>query len=144
MTDESFIRWRDTTRTHLGHTNNLVIGLSVGLLAYCGTLLGQSDFKPIGISRSLFLWTMGVLLSCAILGIACTVNRLLDFRLTAETVKKRDRENATDADLQPLRAKTRRYGFATWAFLWLQLASFAGGVILFVVAFISIYGNKLF
>ena len=126
MTDKesnSFVRWQEVTREHMGGLINLVLGLAVGLLAFESTLLIERKFTApctfgLGILSIVFLFfSIGFALWCAI-------NRLSDFRLTTQIARGKEK-GATD--LKEKREESKLLGKTTWWLLKIQLGLFGLG-----------------
>ena len=87
---DSFVRWQSVTREQLGAITNLVLGLATGMIAFESTLLLESKlvercaFSFGIVSLALLVLSVGIALWCAI-------NRLRDFRLTAQIARRRER-----------------------------------------------------
>jgi hypothetical protein len=139
---ESFVRWQGIAITQLGYAANLILGFATASLGFSLTLLKDKDFVPQGRGKWLFSLSLGALLLSIVFGIWCVINRLRDFRETTQIA--RDREQLSDAELQQRRDDVDKLGKCTWLLFWIQLASFAAGLIALVVVFATLYCDKLF
>jgi hypothetical protein len=140
---DRFARWSETTRTQLGYSTNLILGLSVGLLAFFAGLVAEQNLILDETGRSIALLAIVSQLLSVLLGIAVTVSRLIDFRMTSRIVRKRDRDGASNEQLVHLRTIADRYGKATWRLFWCQLVMFCAGSVFFTTGFIYIFRAKL-
>jgi hypothetical protein len=113
--------------------------LSVGGLGLCFSLLQQALFKPVGWYAVAFLLALLSLLVASIASITATITRLLDFRLTAQKVRKGEEEEpltyfGTDAS---------GYGKATWRLLWSTAVSLCIAVVLLSIVSANLYLGRL-
>jgi hypothetical protein len=122
---ESFIRWQAITRDQLSFSSNLILTLSVAALGYQLDLLNREP-NPDKCHIGLGIVAAIALTASVLLGIGLVVNRLLDFKLTKDVARRRDR-GASDADLADDRAITDRRGKRTWCLFWWQTGTFAFG-----------------
>jgi len=130
---ESSIRWQGRSIEQFGYALNLILGLSVAAIGYELSILLDDEFKRAGWQNCLFVISMLSLLLSVAVGLWCVVNRLRDFRATAETA--RDREDGASAlKLQPLRTLTCTLRKRTWLLFWWQIAAFGIGILLLVIA----------
>jgi hypothetical protein len=130
---DSFSRWQARTIEQFGYALNLILTLSVAALGYELALLlnmnlGRLEWKK----YLLVLSTLSLTLSVAA-GLWCVINRLRDFRATAQTARRRQ-DGASEAELQPLRSLTRSLGQRTWLLFWWQISAFGAGILLLVIA----------
>lgn len=139
MGNERFVRWQGQTISQLSTALALFSGLSVGALGFLFSLLQDTSFKPTGILALLFCIAFLSLLVASISGSAAVVTRLLDFRLTAQKLRKTNNEPltlfGTDAS---------RYGKATWILFWVLLVSFTIGILLSSVVIGVFYLASIF
>jgi hypothetical protein len=130
---EASIRWQGRTIEQFGYALNLILGLSVAAIGFELSLILGHGHKNGGWQNCLFAISLFTLLLSVAVGLICVVNRLKDFRATAETARKRE-DGASDLDLQPLRTLTRKLGQRTWfLFLW-QISTFGVGILLLAFA----------
>jgi amino acid permease len=127
---QSFIRWQERTMKQLGYVNDLLIALSIGLIAFQTQLvIGQESFNILNkviISLSLLLILLSILLGCYV-----AWNRLLSFRLTAQIARKR--ETNQRARIDELRDEVKIKDERTWWYLHAQAVSFGVGALLLVI-----------
>ncbi|MBA3006221.1 MAG: hypothetical protein FP810_06475 [Desulfocapsa sp.] len=132
---ERFIRWQGNTMGQMSVVLGLFATLSVGGLGFCFSLLQQSLFKPTGWYAVAFLITLLSFLVASLSGIAATVTRLVDFRLTAQKVRCGELEEpltffGTDAS---------GYGKATWRLFWCTSVSLCLAVALLAIVCAKLY-----
>lgn len=128
---ESSKRWQARTIEQLGYAINLILGLSATTLGFVFSIL---LYNKITYSQG-EKWLLSVSAIFAFLSIMialiCIVNRLQDFRTTAEIARIRE-DNSDDPRLKSLRIYVGDLGRKTWdLFLW-QIATF--GISIFVLA----------
>lgn len=116
-----------------GYALNLILGLSVAAIGFELSLLLSKEFEKDGWQNCLFAIAMLFLLLSVGVGLWCVINRLRDFRATAETARQRE-DGASDLDLKPLRKLSKTLGERTWLLFWWQISSFGVGVLLLVIA----------
>lgn len=122
---ESFVRWQEVTRNHFSALSNLVLALATGVLAFNSSLL--VDHKMPSEGSFLFSIASLVFLAASIcFALWCSVNRLRDFRLTAQVARKHQRG---EMNIQPLRGESSSMGNLTWRLFWLQVGLFGVGSI---------------
>lgn len=139
------VRWDSYRINQFSYTNNLLIGLN---LAFLGFFINQSGFK---VSCNCYFITLqlltGLLLSVSfIIGLVTVLNRLQDFRKTAELTKRRKKKfehdynlkshteiEVIDSDIRTLKSETEKLGTMTWILLRLQIWTFLIGTMFGVV-----------
>ncbi len=139
---ESSIRWQSRSIEQFGYALNLVLGLSVAAIGFELSLILGDELKNGGWKNCLFAISLLSLLLSVAVGLLCVVNRLRDFRATAETARQRE-DGASDLELQSLRTLTRKLGQKTWLLLWWQIATFGLGISLLVFAVGSMIATAL-
>lgn len=128
----SFIRWQLVTREYFTFTSSVVLGLSTGLLAFISERL-LTGIRPSCIV--LLIGGIAVLLLVLSIGLAlwCSINRLRDFRATAQIARRRDRnERVSPED----RLETKILGERSWLLYWWQLTFFGLGAATSAIALI--------
>lgn len=120
---DSFTRWQEAAREHFSAVSNLILALATGLLAFHSALL--LDHK---LSSTCAFWFAAASLLFLAASVAfalwCSVNRLHDFRLTAQIARRREKG---ESDIQGLREESRSLGKLTWNLFWIQVVSFGLG-----------------
>jgi len=131
---ESFVRWQSATRKHFTVTSSVVLGLATGLLAFVSEhflldapppnwyvlLTGLIAVLSLGTSIGLALW--------------CSINRLRDFRATAQIARKRAEGEAV---LVADRRETTALGEFSWQLYTWQLILFGIGAVASVAALLG-------
>jgi hypothetical protein len=140
LPNESFIRWQNIRITQLGFANNLIITLSVASLGYLMNFINIPNI--LNFFQKLLFWISSTLLifSC-FFGLLLVVNRLEDFKITAQIAKKRETEE--NINISILREKTEKLGKKTWNLFITQVSTFfVGFLFLTIIISISIF-NKI-
>lgn len=137
--NERFVRWQGQTISQLSTALALFSGLSVGGLGFLFSLLRDASFKPTGILALLFLLAILSLLVASTSGSAAVVTRLLDFRLTAQKLRKTNNEPLT-----LFGTNASGYGKATWILFWVLLVSFTTGILLSSAVIVTFYLARMF
>jgi hypothetical protein len=137
-----FIRWQQLTYTQLSNTNNLLLTLTLGMLAFS---VSKTGLKLPTNGTILFITISGyiLLLTSIIMGLLLTINRLADFRETKDLVKYKLQRFETknkikehgdigkiNATINKLTTTTEKRGKHTWCLLLWQLWTFLLGSIL--------------
>ncbi len=92
---ESFIRWQGRAIEQFGYASNLILTLSVAALGYNISQLEELD-------ASCSVWSSAIYVSLFLLcisivaGLLCTINRLVDFRVTKEIAKENAKKKKVD------------------------------------------------
>lgn len=140
--DRSYRWWRKILIDQLGYAINLVLTLTVAALAYWFSLLRDSAFRPSGAPSTWLFSQQGWMVVsffalgfAALCGLACVLNRLSDFRGTAQRVLKHP-----DA---PEKWELRLRGRVTWWLFRLELVGFALGIAALAMSLLLTYGGKL-
>lgn len=141
MSNESFVRWQGITITQLGYAVNLIIGLTVATLGFSLSRLSDEKFILDGYGNWVFLISIICLLVSGGLGISCVINRLHDFRATAQISKNKE-NNSSKENIEGQRNLCQKLGARTWMFFKVQIVLFALGVVSMVIAVLLAYNNK--
>jgi len=149
----SFVRWQAISIAQLGFTNNLIITLAAATLGFSLTFLKDNDVVASCWAKCLLVLSIfGLLVSLAI-GLWCALNRLLDFRQTAQNARLRERLGAITSEQKKVdsqktldigRDKARALGRKTWALLYWQLGTFSFSVAMLVGSLVTAYHSRLF
>src|SRR6266403_5013819 len=118
--NERFVRWQKISIEHLGFCNNLILALTIGALSYSLTLTQDKTFVTARTAR----WYLGAVLFIAlvalslsiVLGLFCMLNRLRDFRGTAQRAK--------DSLAAPSKEELNQMGKLTWTLFYGQSWTF--------------------
>lgn len=138
----SFVRWQAVTREHFTVVSNLVLGLATGLLAFSVAGLNQASpskdcLRIIEASSMLFLATS------VALAVWCAINRLRDFRQTAQIARSRSIGKSVKSDMY---LETKVLGQLSWRLFWWQMVLFglgAVGVAIVVILRLWVQENAL-
>jgi hypothetical protein len=89
--NERFVRWQKISIEHLGFCNNLILAIAIAALSYSVTLTQDKTFVAARTAHPylgpvLFI-ALGALSLSVVLGLLCMLNRLRDFRATAQRAK---------------------------------------------------------
>lgn len=130
---DSFIRWQSVTREHFTFTSNVVLGLATGLLAFISERLLTG--VPLQ-CHILLLAGMAALSLVLSIGIAlwCSINRLKDFRATAQIARHRYRNEVVP---QEDRLETKVLGERSWQLFKLQLILFGLGTLISAITLLT-------
>ena len=139
---ERIVRWDKYRINQFSYTNNLFIGLNSGFLAF---FISQSDLtlRPCLILIDVYLLAILALIISFFTGIATTLNRLYDFRETAQLTKERKKNfehrhniiqhcniDKIRQKISHLELETKKIGNKTWILLKWQIWTFVIGTIL--------------
>ena len=136
--DLSFNRWQDKSIEQFGFTNNLFIALASGFMI----LEAQSAFRETTL-QPYEAWLVGIsiilMFASLTAGGILAINRLLSFRNTAQTARKRETKNRQGID--KLRDQTENIDTRSWRMLWSQTGLFAvGSLFLLIVVVHNLLG----
>lgn len=140
MSDERFVRWQGYTISQFTFVLNLFLGLAVGTLAFSVTLLKDDGFVLSSCLKTVFLVGLVALCLSVLAGCCAVVSRLMDFRLTAQKIRKKA-NGVGDDELGAY--KTKLLGRVSWGLFWFELATFALGLVGVVVTIFGKYGGKV-
>jgi len=132
--NDRLVRWQKLVIEQLGYTLNLVFALTIAALGYVFVLLKDISF-PAPEARWVVLLALILLTVSVFASFGCILNRLSDFRGTAQRVRGKP-----DA---PPKEELRELGRLTWCLFYISLIAFVGGVTALGVALLETYGSKL-
>ena len=135
--DESFIRWQGRLLKQMGFFNNLLLGLTTGLIAFQTQLAFDQGVSLMPCEIVVLLTSILILFLSILVGCYLAWNRLNDFRFTAQIARKR--ENGQLDGIGKLRRKSDRFGERTWNLIQWQAALFVLGSLLLFIATIGRY-----
>src|SRR5437868_2221446 len=84
-----FGRWQRIAMDQLGYVLNLFLTFTVAALAYWFTVVKDPRFAPSTLEKCLMIASFIGLAVAAVLGVLCVVNRLRDFRGTAQRASRK-------------------------------------------------------
>lgn len=137
MPNDKFQRWQKIRRDQFGYALNLILAFTVAALGYWFVLLGDKEFTPTPAAKCMMILSLVALSFSAICGLFCIVNRLWDFRGTAQRALGDDLADA------PTKTYLDQLGRRTWYLFYSQLIAFALGIVLLATALLLTYGAKL-
>jgi hypothetical protein len=120
---ESFVRWQANAREQFSSVSNLVLGLSTGLLAF----LTSGLVSPNTASTCMLIISvasLAALTGSIALGVWCSINRLRDFRATAQIARSRCNGDLVESEA---RADTKVIGNRSWQLFYCQVTLFVVG-----------------
>ncbi len=138
----SFVRWQSVTLTQLGNSLNVILTLSTASLGFAFASVNRGSFE-LGEARVPFTASLVLLLGSIVCGILCSLNRLCDFRKTAQIARRREKLFREDYELQKERQKAEELGQRTWRLFCWQVGLFAVGETLLALALAITYRCKL-
>ena len=142
----SFVRWQSITITQLGYAVNLILTFATASLGFILSMVKDRGFKPDCWGRG-FLDFSGLALGVSVaVGLGCVVNRLADFRKTAQIARFRQKwpERKEPLFIRRMRRRTKKLGKRTWQLFCWQVSSFGVGVLALLGSFATAYWSKLF
>lgn len=140
--NERFVRWQTALRGHLSFLNNLLLTISIGVVGFCISLLGQENFNPLGCAKNLFTFGLITIAISTVLGIMTIFCRLIDLRVTVKKIKNELKGQVYGAE--ETKKLMENCGKITWCLLYLQTGTFGVGALFLLLAFGEIYYGKLF
>ena len=141
MVDDRYSRWQGLSIAQLTVAVALISGLSVAGLGAGLSLLQNEKFLLSPPYKCILAVSLVLLLVAAFLSCGAVITRLLDFRLTAREVRKKQRPEYKKA-LTLFGFNSEAYGRATWSLFWSSFASFTLGVVLLVVSIGVAYTDR--
>jgi hypothetical protein len=142
----SFVRWQGIAIRQLGYVTNLILTFATVSLGFTLTLLKDP--------RTGRVWLLAVvaLLGSIAVGIWCALNRMHDFRETAQIARKREKmehdwhermerdrkatQDEIEAHLKDWRTLNRKRGAFTRALFYWQIGTFGAGILFLVATFV--------
>jgi hypothetical protein len=135
--NDRFPRWQKIAIDQLGYALNLILTLTIAALGYWFVLLTNKEFIPGPSAKCIMILSLLALGFSAICGLACVVNRLWDFRGTAQ------RARGNPSSDTPTKEYLAGFGRTTWVLFYSHLFTFALGDALLATALLLTYGGKL-
>jgi hypothetical protein len=145
---ERFNRWQQLTLGQFSNVNNLILSLTIGLLAFIVTQIGIKIPENCLLLFLIALSYFSLLISL-LTGVLLTINRLNDFRKTKDIAKyKKQRfesknflKNYGDITvitqkIDDLKNESDKLGQKTWSLLRIQIWTFFIGSFLSIIAII--------
>lgn len=139
--NKSFIKWQDIRIKQLGFANNLIIGLALGVMGFAIKFIQAENFEANSIQKML-IWIGGIaILISILLGLILIINRLEDFKLTAQIARKRESNNRQGIEND--REKSKKLGKKTWNYFVWQVSTFFVGFLIFSIVFLFSMKDKI-
>ena len=140
----SFVRWQAITIAQLGFTSNLIITLATATLGFALSLVKDADITASCWATCLLaLSIVGLLISLA-LGIWCALNRLADFRMTAQIARRREKLPTMSSEQDNADREVKKLGNRTWTLFYWQVGTFGAGILALIGSFFAAYHARLF
>ena len=137
---DAFVRWQGIAIAQFTYATNVILGLAVATLGFAVTLLLSKEYVPVFWQKCVFfLGLLAIVVSIAT-GIWCAVNRLRDFRATANTARQR----LKGANADNSRDVAEGLGKCTWRLFWFQIASFGVALLAIILGVGGVISSKLF
>lgn len=130
-TKETYRYWQDKRINQLGVTNNLILTFCLGVLYFVLDLNETLELETC-LNKSMLVLSLVSLFASILFAILLTLNRLKDYRQTAQIVKNRDNK-----DVSNLRDENKRVGEKTWNLLKCQLWTFFAGILFSSILYIT-------
>lgn len=138
--NDSYVRWQNIRITQLGFANNLIILLAVALLGFGISFL--KDITTLNSYQKFFFWCGSTLVLTSIgFGIVVIINRLDDFKKTAQISRKRETGNRTGIENE--RQETEELGERTWNYFITQVSTFLIGFLCLLFLVLIEYSDKI-
>jgi hypothetical protein len=112
------------------------IGFSISLLL-------NKDFLPVDWSKRFFTSSLFFQLLSIGFGIWCNINRLYDFKLTKDIVRKR-LDEAKKNEISNKRWESKKLGKRSWVLFYGQLVTFCIGILMLMISVMLTNRDKLF
>jgi hypothetical protein len=131
--NESYVRWQGRTIEQMGYAVNTLLIMTMASVGFCITQLLKPDIACCAscyIKRGVF-----VLLICIFLIVLLILNRLIDFRETAQIARKREK-----ADFNGIAGKrlcVKQMGKITWYLLYAVVFLFTVGHVFIAIGLFS-------
>jgi len=138
--NDSYTRWQNIRITQLGFANNLIILLAVGLLGFSMTFL--KDVATLSFYQKIFFWFSCIsILASICFGITVIINRLDDFKITAQIARKRETGNRDGIEND--REESKEMGKRTWNYFITQVSTFLIGFLCLLILILIEYKDKI-
>lgn len=139
-----FVRWQGITIGQFGYANNLFLTFATASLGFTLTLAKQDAAAWHAWSRWLLPFSSTAFMVSATLGSLCLLNRLTDFRETAQIARHREQVSNPDQvsarmidAMSNSKAYTKKLGRRSWRLLYSQMVMFGVGIVALMALFAS-------
>jgi hypothetical protein len=152
----SYVRWQAIAISQLGYSLNLIITLAAASLGFALILVNDNEVTSSCWCTGLLIVSGVSLMVSIALGIWCVLNRLADFRKTAQNARDREKrdgerghvpppeEKEIETRLEWRRMEAKKLGERTWVLFHWQVGTFCAGVLALVGTFILAYHARIF
>lgn len=134
----------------MGYAVNTLIVLTGATLGLCLTIIRDTEFHHYRWGGCAVVGSGALLMLSIAFGFACTLNRLKDFRESADIARLRENMGARgfskswiDDKLRHRRNKNKRRGEISRSLFHCQIGTFGGGTLFLMIAFLISYGERL-
>jgi len=141
--NDRFVRWQSVLRDHVSFLNNLLVTISIGVIGFLILMLNEKEFVPLCGQKVFFTSGFLLVFISSLCGLVTTIFRLIDFRTTLGKIKS-EANKSSQTDLNDQKDAMKLYGAVTWFFLFSQVVTVTIGSLSLIIAFCSIYYDKLF
>jgi len=142
MNDNRYNRWQGLAIAQLSVAVALISGFSVAGLGAGLSLIQKHSFVLSGWWKLAFALSQLFFVIAAFLSCAAVITRLLDFRLTARSVRKQYNPEYK-GPLTIFGCGSKSYGRATWRLFWLSCILLALGAVLLISSIAIAYTDRL-
>ena len=142
MSDTPYNRWQGLAIAQFSVAIALISGLSIARLGAGLSLLQNEKFALAGWWKCGFVLSQLFFAIAAFLSCAAVITRVLDFRLTARTVRKKQQADYGKS-LTIFGCGSEGYGRATWRLFWPSCVSLALGAALLIASIGVAYADRL-
>lgn len=142
MSNNPYNRWQGLAIAQLSVAIALIAGFAVAGLGAGLSLLQNEKFALIGWWKCAFALSQLFFVMAAFLSCGAVITRALDFRLTARTARKAQRQDY-NRSLTIFGCSSDGYGRATWRLFWSSCVSLALGAGLFITSIAQAYADRL-
>ena len=127
----SFVRWQGITLQQFSFVNNLLIGLSTGILALQLNIAFNNETILNTGAKWLFSFSIVLIFISLAFGCWTALNRLLDFRTTTQVTRKKGKNE--QEGIENLREEAKSLGRRSWLLLKLQIVFFGLWALLLLI-----------
>ena len=142
MANNRYNRWQGLAITQLSVAVALISGLSVAGLGAGLSLVQHETYVLTGWWKCVFALSQLLFIGAALLSCAAVITRLLDFRLTARSVRKQQL-STYNKPLTIFGCGSEGYGRATWRLFWPSCVLLLFGAVLLIVSVAIAYADRL-
>lgn len=140
-----FARWQTIRINQLSFINNLILGLSIGLIVYIINFIVSNE-KDLTFYQKLFFWIGSLLTIISIFsGILLAIIRLENYRITAKKALQNDKNEEKGITLSnnDLTSPSKFLDKITWIFFYFQIFTFIISFLAFALLLFIEIQNKI-